>query len=469
MSPSTWFNSKRAGSPHPVDEILPAGQLAAFGAQHVLAMYASAVAVPLIIGTALKLGTADLQYLISACLLTSGIATLLQTVGFWKVGVRLPILQGTAFAAASTIAAIGMSAGGGAGSLPLIFGSVLFGGLVVVLLAPVFSRLIRFMPPVVTGTVITVIGLTLLPVAVRWARGRPQADDFGSAKNLALAAGTLLLVLLIQRFASGFIARIAILVGLVAGTAAAVPLGVTNFDQLATAPAFGVSTPFHFGAPQLSVSAAVSIVIILVVIMVEVTGCMIAVGGMVGRKVDSSDVARGLRADGLGTMVGGFLNSFPYGAYVSNVGLVALTGVKSRFVVATAGVMLVVLGMFPKVGALAAAVPLPVLGGAGLVLFGSVAASGIRTLAKVPFEDSRNLTIVATALGFGLIPLAAPDFYAPLPQAVQTVIGEGITAAALSAILLNLLFFHLRRRGSTAGTADREDTAEDTRTTEATR
>jgi xanthine permease len=416
-------------------------------------MYASAVAVPLIIGTALSLEASDLQYLISACLLTSGVATLLQTIGVWKVGVRLPILQGTAFAAASTIAAIGKSAGGGAQSLPLIFGSVMFGGAVVILLAPVFSRLIRFMPAVVTGTVITVIGLTLLPVAVRWAQGPPQSEGFGSVENLALAAGTLLLVLVIQRFATGFLARIAILVGLVAGTAAAVPLGLTDFDRVGTSPVLGVTTPFHFGAPELTVPAAVSIVIILVVLMVEVTGCMIAVGDMVRRKVDSTDVARGLRADGLGTMIGGFLNSFPYGAYVSNVGLVALTGVRSRFVVAMAGGLLIVLGVFPKVGALAAAVPLPVLGGAGLVLFGSVAASGIRTLGQVSFADTHNLTIVATALGFGLIPLAAPEFYAPFPEAVRTVLGEGITAAAIAATLLNLFFFHLpiRRPGAEPG------------------
>ncbi|MQA62283.1 MAG: purine permease [Actinophytocola sp.] len=426
-------------------------------------MYASAVAVPLIIGSALDLGAGDLQYLISACLLTSGIATILQTVGFWKVGVRLPILQGTAFAAASTIVAIGLSAGGGPGALPLIFGAVMFAGVVGIALAPFFSQLLRFMPPVVTGTVITVIGLTLLPVAVRWARGRPGSDDFGSLRNLALAGGTLLLVLLLQRFAPGFLGRIAILIGLVAGTAVAVPLGLTNFTQVAAAPAFGVSTPFHFGLPQLTLAAAVSIVIITVVIMVEVTGCMIAVGDMVGRPAGRQDVANGLRADGLGTVIGGFLNSFPYGAYVTNVGLVALTQVRSRFVVAAAGVMLVVLGVFPKIGALAAAVPLPVLGGAGLVLFGSVAASGIRTLSQVKFADGRNLTIVAAALGFGLIPLTAPDFYDPLPEALRTVLGEGIAASAIAAILLNLFFHHLPWRRPPANAETAPTTVETTR------
>jgi NCS2 family nucleobase:cation symporter-2 len=455
MNRLSRFRHKRTDV-DPVDEVLPLGQLGALGIQHVLAMYASAVAVPLIIGGALKLGAADLQYLISACLLTSGIAALLQTIGFWKVGVRLPILQGTAFAAASTISAIGIHAGGGAGSLPLVFGAVMFGGVVVFALAPFFSALVRFLPPVVTGSVITVIGLSLLPVAVRWGRGQPQTADFGSAKNLALAGGTLLLVLLIQRFATGFVSRISILIGLVLGTAAAVPLGVTNFDRVADAPVFGVSTPFHFGTPQLTISAAVSIVIILLVIMVEVTGCMIAVGDMVGRKVHSADIARGLRADGLGTAIGGFLNSFPYGAYVSNLGLVALTGVRSRFVVAAAGAMLLVLGLFPKVGALAAAVPLPVLSGAGLVLFGTVAASGIRTLSQVSLADNRNLVIVAVAVGFGLVPLAAPEFYAPLPDTVRTVIGEGITASAIAATLLNLLFFHLpwRRQAPQAASSD---------------
>lgn len=428
---------------HPVDQVPPPGQLAALGTQHVLAMYASAVAVPLIIGSALGIGATDMQYLISACLLTSGIATLLQTVGFWNVGVRLPILQGTAFAAASTISAIGLSAGGGAGSLPPVFGAVMFGGVVVIVLAPFFSTLVRFLPPVVTGSVITVIGLSLLPVAVRWMRGQPQSAELGSIANLALGAGTLLTVILVQRFATGFLARVSILVGLVLGTVVAIPLGMTDFRAVAAAPVFGFSTPFHFGPPQLTAPAAVSMVIILLVIMVEVTGCMIAVGGMVEREVGSRDVARGLRADGLGTVIGGFLNSFPYGGYVTNLGLVALTGVRSRFVVAAAGVMLLLLGLFPKVGAVAAAVPLPVLGGAGLVLFGTVAASGVRTLSQTALADNRNLVIVAVALGAGLIPLAAPDFYAAFPQLVRTVIGEGITASAIAATVLNLLFFHL--------------------------
>lgn len=426
-----------------VDVVPPIPKLIAFGLQHLFAMYASAVAVPLIIGSALKLSPADEAYLISACLLTSGFATLLQTLGFWKVGVRLPILQGTAFAAAGTIVTIGVKDGRGADSLPLIFGVVMLGGVIVFLLAPFAAALTRYMPPAVTGTVITVIGLSLLPTAIRWCRGTPNTPDFGSGKNLALAGITMLIVLLITRFTRGFLNRISILSALVIGTLIAVPFGLINFHQVSTAQVFGVSTPFHFGAPRLSVAAAVSMVIILLVLMVEVMGCMLAVGGMVGREVTSQDVARGLRADGLGTLLGGFFNSFPYGAYGTNVGVVAVTRVRSRFVVAAAGGMLVLLGFFPKVGALAAAIPTPVLGGAGLVLFGSIAASGIRTLSEARLADNRDLTIVAVAIAFGLVPLAAPDFYAPLPEWLRTIVGEGITASAIVSTTLNLLFHHL--------------------------
>ncbi|AEY87833.1 xanthine/uracil permease [Streptomyces hygroscopicus subsp. jinggangensis 5008] len=433
---------------HPVDEIPPVRQLAAFGLQHVLAMYAGAVAVPLIVGGALKLSPADLAYLITADLLVCGIATLIQCVGFWRFGVRLPIMQGCTFAAVSPMVLIGTTEGG----LPAIYGSVIVAGLAIMLLAPLFGRLLRFFPPLVTGTVILIIGVSLLPVAGNWAAGGAGAKDFGEPRNLALAGFVLAVVLGVQRFAPAFLSRIAVLLGIAAGLAVAVPFGFTDFSGVGDADWVGVSTPFHFGTPEFRLSAIVSMLVVALVTMTETTGDLIAVGELTGRKVEPRPLADGLRADGLSTVLGGVFNTFPYTAFAQNVGLVGMTRVRSRWVVAAAGGILVLLGLLPKLGAVVAAVPAPVLGGAGLVMFGTVAASGLRTLARVGFQGNDNLTVVAVSVAIGLLPVGVPTVYAQFPDWFQTVMNSGISAGCLSAIVLNLLFNHLPvRRGSAVG------------------
>ncbi|MGY1578089.1 nucleobase:cation symporter-2 family protein [Streptomyces sp. MN13] len=431
---------------HPVDEIPPTRQLAAFGLQHVLAMYAGAVAVPLIVGGAMKLPPADMAYLITADLLVCGIATLIQCVGFWRFGVRLPIMQGCTFAAVSPMVLIGTTGGG----LPAIYGSVIVAGLAIMLLAPVFGRLLRFFPPLVTGTVILIIGVSLLPVAGNWAAGGAGAEDFGEPRNLALAAFVLVVVLGVQRFAPVFLSRIAVLTGIAAGLAVAVPLGFTDFGGVGDADWVGISTPFHFGAPVFEASAIVSMLVVALVCMTETTGDFIAVGELTGRGLKPRALADGLRADGLSTVLGGVFNTFPYTAYAQNVGLVGMTRVRSRWVVAAAGGILVLLGLLPKLGAVVAAIPAPVLGGAGLVMFGTVAASGLRTLAEVDFKGNHNLTVVAVSVAIGLLPVGVPTVYDEFPDWFQTVMHSGISAGCLTAIVLNLLFNHLPARGGSA-------------------
>ncbi|MCX5167272.1 nucleobase:cation symporter-2 family protein [Streptomyces antibioticus] len=440
-------SSTSTAAVHPVDEVPPVRQLAAFGLQHVLAMYAGAVAVPLIVGGAMKLSAADLAYLITADLLVCGIATLIQCVGFWRFGVRLPIMQGCTFAAVSPMVLIGTTGGG----LPAIYGSVIVAGLAIVLLAPVFGRLLRFFPPLVTGTVILIIGLSLLPVAGNWAAGGVGSADFGAPKNLALAAFVLAVVLGVQRFAPEFLSRIAVLAGIAVGLAVAVPFGFTDFGGVGDADWLGVSTPFHFGAPTFEVSAVVSMLVVALVTMTETTGDLIAVGEMTDRKVERRSLADGLRADGLSTVLGGVFNTFPYTAYAQNVGLVGMTRVRSRWVVAAAGGMLVVLGLLPKLGAVVAAIPAPVLGGAGLVMFGTVAASGLRTLAEVDFKGNHNLTVVAVSVAMGVLPVGVPTVYARFPDWFQTVMNSGISAGCVTAIVLNLVFNHLPLKGRSAG------------------
>lgn len=449
-----------ASSPpaHPVDEVPPIGRLAAYGLQHVLAMYAGAVAVPLIVGGAMKLPSGDLAYLINADLLVSGVATLIQCVGVWKFGVRLPLMQGCTFAAVTPMVLIGTTGGG----LPAIYGAVIVSGLVMTLLAPYFARLLRFFPPLVTGLVILIIGLTLLPNAADWAAGGAGAADYGAPRNLALALGVLVFILLVHRFAGGFLGRVSVLLGIVVGTLVAIPLGFTDFGHVGEAAVLGVSTPFHFGLPTFKVAAIVSLMIVMLVSAAETTGDILATGEAVDVEVSPDRLARGLRADGASTVLGGVFNTFPYTAFAQNIGLIGLTKVKSRWVVAAAGVILIVLGLFPKLGEVIAAVPPPVLGGAGIAMFGTVAASGVRTLRTVAFDGNANLLIIAVTVGVALAPVARPDLYAHFPEGFQIVMNSGISAGAIVAIVLNLLFNHLGagRRGSTA------DAAGDAATTE---
>ena len=354
--------------------------MAVYGLQHVMSMYAGVVAVPLIVGSAMGLPFGELAYLLTAALLVSGLATLLQTLGIWRIGARQPLVQGTSFAAVASMLAIGKGAGGGAAGLTAIYGAVIVAGVVGFLLAPVFNRLLHLFPPVVTGVVITVIGISLLPVPFGWAGGGTGTPNFGDPANIALAAVTLLIILAIYRFLPGFLSRVAILAGLVLGTLVAWPFGKVDFSRIGQAQWFAVSTPFHFGPPQFEIAAIVSMVIVMLVIMTETTADILAIGEVIGRPADGRTVVGGLRADTLATTIsGGLLNGFPVSAFAQNVGLVAITGIKSRFVVAVSGIILVALGLVPKLGAIIASIPLPVLGGAGLALFGTVAASGIRS------------------------------------------------------------------------------------------
>ncbi|MBV9944775.1 MAG: 2-oxo-4-hydroxy-4-carboxy-5-ureidoimidazoline decarboxylase [Solirubrobacterales bacterium] len=430
---------------HPVDEVLPPQLMVTYGLQHVLSMAAGVIAVPLILAGVLKLSPADTGYVVTSTLFICGLATLLQTLGVWKIGVKLPIVQGVSFAPVATMIAIGAVHGHITG-LRTIYGAVIIAGVVGLVLSPIFSRLLRFFPPVVTGSVITIIGLSLLPVATQWCAGGVGASNFGSEKNIAFAAATLLLILLIYRFLPGFFSRAAILLGLIVMILIAIPFGLDNFTQVTKSSVVHVPGPFHFGSPIFLVGSILSMILAMLVIMTETTADILAIGEVVDRPQGVPGVGRGLAADCTSTAVAGVWNTFPCTAFAQNVGLVAVTGIKSRFVVAVAGAILLIGGVIPPVGAAVASIPLPVLGGAGLVLFGTVAASGIRTLARVEYEGTANLIIVAVTIAVGLIPVGVPDFYAHFPSGVRTVLDSGISAGAVVAVLLNLLFNVRRAR-----------------------
>ncbi|WP_313095636.1 solute carrier family 23 protein [Corynebacterium variabile] len=439
---------------HPVDQVPPAGKLVVLSVQHLLAFYAGAVVVPLLIAGQLNLDAKTTIHLINADLFTCGIATLIQSVGFWKVGVRLPIIQGVTTTAVAPIVAIGLAVNsdGGVGVLPAIYGSIIISGIFTFLAAPYFAKFIRFFPPVVIGTVLATMGLTLLSVAANdftnYSEGTPETKD------LAYAGLTLAIIIVMQRFFKGFLGTLSILVGLVIGTAVAFGFGDTGFDDVGTSDWVGFTTPFYFGAPEFVLTGAISMIIVMLITMVESTGDVFAAGEIVGRRTTKDDIARALRADGLSTTLGGVMNSFPYTCFAQNVGLVRMTRVRSRWVVAAAGVLMIVIGLIPKAGAVVSAIPSPVLGAASLALFANVALVGIQTLGKVDLTDTRNATILTISMGLGMLVTFKPGIAEVFPDWAQVFFASGVTTGSIAAIVLNLLFFHVGRRPSPDVTRD---------------
>ncbi|WP_269856435.1 nucleobase:cation symporter-2 family protein [Streptomyces sp. RPT161] len=430
---------------HPVDQTLPPLKLVTSGLQHVAAMYAGVVAPPLVVGKACGLSGAQLTFLVGASLFTAGIATLLQTLGFWKVGARLPFVNGVSFAGVAPLVAIANTTPH-RDSLPVMFGAVMVAGVLGFFVAPYFSRLVRFFPPVVTGSVITLIGVSLLPVAIGWAAGNDPAHPAASVSDIALAVITLAIVLVLRRTLTGFLRQIAVLIGLVAGTLIAIPFGATDFSPLGRAGLIGFPTPFHFGAPQFQLPAIVSMCVVMLVCLTESTADILALGKVVEKPADEAVLAAGLRADTLGSAISPLFNGFANSAFAQNIGLVAITRVRSRFVVAAGGLILLLMGLCPVLASLIALVPGPVLGGAGVVLFGTVAASGVKTLAEADLDNGDNLLIMAVALGIGIIPIVAPDFYDGVDPHLRIVLNSGVSMGCLVAVVLNVVFHHLGRK-----------------------
>jgi uric acid transporter len=437
---------------HPVDQVLPLPRLLALGLQHVLVMYAGAVAVPLIIGRALNLSPEDVAFLISADLFACGLATLVQCIGFPGVGIRLPVMMGVTFASVGPM--LSMATAPDIGLLG-IYGSVIAAGIFGIFAAPFISRLLPLFPPVVTGTIILVIGISLMRVGINWAGGGlptltkvvdgvPGAfpnPAYGQLQGLGISLFVLLFILGLIRWGTGFIANVSVLLGIVAGAIVASALGVMHFDKVLAAPWGDLVIPLRFGVPQFHLVPILTMCIVMIVVMIESLGMFLALGEMTGKAIDRDALTRGLRADGVGTLLGGIFNTFPYTSFSQNVGLVSVTGVRSRFVTIAGGGIMLLLGLMPKLAALVEAVPLVVLGGAGLVMFGMVAATGARILAAVDFRTNRyNLFVVAISVGFGMIPLVAPGFFRNLPHDLQPLLESGILLCAVVAVLLNAFF-----------------------------
>lgn len=435
-------NDPNAASGRPVDEVelmLPPGPLFTLGLQHVLVMYAGAVAVPLVIGGSLGLPKAQISYLISSDLFCCGIVTLLQCLGIGRfAGIRLPVIMSVTFAAVMPMLAIG---GNPELGLTGIFGATIAAGVISALLVPLIGRLMPLFPTVVTGVVITSIGISIMQVGIDWMAGGKGNPEYGSPLYIGTSFLVLAFILLVTRFANGFFANIAVLFGILFGFVIAIGLGEVNLDGLDEAAWFAPIVPFAFGWPTFDPISIATLTVIMLITFIESMGMFLALGDIVGHPATRGDIVRGLRVDGIGTIIGGIFNSFPHTSFSQNVGLVGVTGVSSRWVCVMSGGILLAFGLIPKMSLLVASIPPFVLGGAGIVMFGMVLATGIRILARVDYNGNRhNLFIVAISLGVGMIPTVSGHFFQRFPEVLQPLLHSGILLATLSSVLLNLFF-----------------------------
>ena len=413
----------------------------ALGIQHVLAMYAGAVIVPLIVGGAIGLTTEQLTYLVAIDILMCGVATILQVMSNRFFGIGLPVVLGCTFTAVGPMIAIGGDYG-----VSAIYGAIIVSGVVVILISGFFGKLVKFFPPVVTGSVVTIIGITLIPVAINNMGGGQGAVDFGSLPNILLAFGTLLFIVLLYRFSSGFIKAISILIGIVGGTIAAAFMGKVDFSPVRDSDFFHMIQPFYFGTPTFEISPIITMTLVAIVSLVESTGVYFALGDMLGKKIEKEDLTKGYRAEGIAVVLGGIFNSFPYTTFSQNVGLMQISGVKTKTVIYITGVMLIVLGFIPKIAALTTIIPASVLGGAMIAMFGMIVAQGIKMLSKVVSDTEDNSMIIACSIGIGLGVTVVPELFAELPTSMKILTSNGIVAGSITAIVLNIVFNMIPRK-----------------------
>lgn len=410
-------------------------KITSLGIQHVLAMYAGAVIVPLIVGGALGLSAEQLTYLVSIDIMMCGIATLLQLYRNKFMGIGLPVMLGCTFTAVFPMIAIGTEYG-----INSIFGSIIASGLIVMLISKFFGKLVRFFPPVVTGSVVTIIGITLIPVAINNLAGGQGAADFGSLTNLALGFGTLFVIIVLYKFSTGFLRAISVLVGLIIGTVAAFLMGMVDTQNITDAAFFHVPTPFYFGMPTFEITPIITMTLVAIVSLVESTGTYFALADITGRKLKEEDLEKGYRAEGFASILGGLFNAFPYTTFSQNVGLLQMSGVKTKKVIYVAAGFLILFGLVPKIGAITTVIPSAVIGGAMVAMFGMVIAAGIKILSQVNLASQENMFVVAISVAIGLGVTVVPDLFAQLPESITILTSNGIVAGSVTAIVLNIVF-----------------------------
>lgn len=419
---------------YPVDSKPPFGLTLLLAAQHLLAALGGIIAVPLVLGNVLQLPTPDTIVLVNAALLVSGIVTIIQCQGIGPIGLRLPSVMGTSFTFVAAALAIGFSEYGVAG----ILGSSLVGSLVMIIGSFFMPYVRKLFPPVVTGVVVMMIGLSLIPVAVDWFAGGQKGDpNYADPANLAMATFVLVLVVALVQWGKGIFSAAAIVIGILVGYVVALALGWINFDNVKNAEIFAVPQPLHFGL-AFPISGIIGMSIAYLVTIVESSGNFLALGNATQTEITGKHLRGGVLCDGLGSALAAVMSTTPFSSFSQNIGVISLTGVASRYVVTIMGVLLVLAGVFPVFGALIVSIPMPVLGGAGLMMFAMIIAAGIQMLDKVE-RSKRNGLIIAISIGCGLAVTTRPELLDKLPSFFKEIFGSGITVGSLLALILNLV------------------------------
>ena len=407
--------------------------------QHILAAFAGIIAVPLVVCTALGFSVPQTSLVVSASIFVAGIATFIQSKGIGPVGARVPGMMGTDFTFVNPTIAVGSQFG-----MAGIVAATLSASLVEIVLSRFIKPLMRFFPPLITGTVVALIGITLLPVSMDWAAGGVGSENYGSLQNLSIACGVMALTLTIAHFGRGILRAASVFIGMVVGYLVCIPLGLVNLSAVGDAPWFALPNIFAYGF-HFNWASTLAFVPAYIVSTIGTVGIMMAIGQASGTTMSSRRVSGGVLADGVGSAIAGVFGAGPNTAFSQNVGLVTLTKVASRRVMIIAGLILVALGIFPKLSALIAVMPQPVLGGAGVIMFGLVAAQGIKTLATINLGD-RELLIVSVAFALGIGVTVRPDMLANLPSALQMILSSGISTGTLVALLLNIILVNRKTK-----------------------
>lgn len=405
--------------------------------QHLLAMYAGAIIVPIIVGHALGFSAQETAYLVSVDIFMCGVATFLQV--YKGIGIGLPVVLGCTFTAVTPMIMVGSKHG-----IDVLYGSLFASGIIIVLISPFFSYLVKIFPPVVTGSVVTIIGITLMPVAMNNLAGGQGSKDYGAPLNILLGLITLIIILVIHRLSTGFIRSIAILLGLVIGTVIASFFGLVNLNAVHESNWFELPKPFRFAGFKFELGSILLFVIVGIVSLIESTGVYSALSEITKTKIDRKDISKGYRAEGIAIVLGSIFNAFPYTAYSQNVGLVSLSGVKSNKVMYGMVGLLLLCGSIPKLGAIATIIPTSVLGGAMIAMFGMVMAYGVKMLGAIDFTRQDNLLIIAVSVGIGLGITTVPEAFSKFGSEYEWLTQNGIVIGTFTAITLNLFFNGLK-------------------------
>lgn len=417
------------------DEKVGWGRMLLVGFQHVLTMCPGTIAVPLILAGALGLDEKETAFLVSANFFTSGIAILIQVLGIGKLaGSRYPIVLGSSFAPLSPMILIGKEYG-----MAALFGSVIASGAVIFLLSFFMDKILKLFPQVVVGTFVTLIGITLAPTALRDLAGGEGNAGFGSVENLILGLAVLIFILLVEKYGKGIWKSMSLLLGITAGTAAGCFLHMVDIASIAQAEIFQPVQPFAYGVPEFKLWPIFLMTIFCIINMIQCIGVFPVMDEIADVETENEIKERGIRGQAVAQMITGAFNSVPSTMFNENVSLIGLTKIKSRSVITTAGIMIILAGIFPKISAVFTAVPKCVLGGATLALFGVITSSGISMLSRLDFSKDNNFKIVGTSIAIGVGAAFASDAFVNIPGTLQMILSNGLFMVSISAILLNLL------------------------------